>query len=258
MEGSGAGAIWSPRAARPAALAAVVSAARGALLAGGVLAGGALAARRLLGQLAEPLPAPALWGLGALLAVWLWLTLGGSAWGRGQTPTWSRLWPMLPALAAGLAVSLPGSSAWGLAGLWGGVLAVGWASGWRAAPGHRLPPEGAAGQAAHDAEPGSRAHVVQSLVRRESAEGCQVEGWVRVSLAPGQRGAAAHVAFCPPLPGLLECEAEPWEGPAAEVRVDRLLPYGARLMVRLESPAGAEGATVQVGFVATAIPVAPE
>ena len=81
--------------------------------------------------------------------------------------------------------------------------------------------------------------VVQHLVRRQTSTSERIDGWLRYEFSPGQRTAALHVAFCPPLPALPKVEAriDPQYGAAATCKVAELYAHGARFEVRLASPA---------------------
>jgi hypothetical protein len=153
-----------------------------------------------------------------------------------------------------VALSLPGTNAWGLGGFWLLIAAFEiWA--WRPRadvvvrasrlhlgvmalasrlhikqprrPHHILPAKG----------------VTQQLTRSTTAEGGDVlSGWLRLDLAPSQRTGNLHVAFCPPFAGTPELTAVQLDGPEARIKIAQLLPYGARLDVKLialnKEPAG--------------------
>lgn len=89
------------------------------------------------------------------------------------------------------------------------------------------------------------------LSRRTTDDAEQIEGWVRVEFAEGQREAVVHVAFCPPLPGIPEVETEDLEGADLEIRVAAAFAFGARLSVR-RSGSLAESSIARVGFFAQA------
>ncbi len=85
--------------------------------------------------------------------------------------------------------------------------------------------------------------VTQQLTRSVSPDGCDVlAGWLRLEFAPRQRISNLHVAFCPPFIGTPELTALQLEGPEARIKIAQLLPYGARLELKLivpsEEPAG--------------------
>ena len=67
---------------------------------------------------------------------------------------------------------------------------------------------------------------------REAVYAC-----VAVDFAAEQRHASAHVGFCPPLAFLPEIEAEPSDGPPCKVKVVSAFAHGARIDLRLGSPA---------------------
>ena len=83
---------------------------------------------------------------------------------------------------------------------------------------------------------------LQRLVRKELEGKQTIEGMLLARFEPGQRTAAAHIAFCPPLAAVPSPHIEIGDGPAATVNVTRLLTYGARLEVRLTEPAEEETA----------------
>jgi hypothetical protein len=84
--------------------------------------------------------------------------------------------------------------------------------------------------------PGSE--VVQQLIRSQAADGSELlTGFLRLSFAPMQRTASAHVAFCPPFGRAPRLEVRQCEGPPARVKTAQLLPYGARLDLKLVAPA---------------------
>jgi hypothetical protein len=56
-------------------------------------------------------------------------------------------------------------------------------------------------------------------------------------LAPGQRSANLHLAFCPPFARSPRISVQQREGPAARVKEGQLLPYGARLDLKLAQAA---------------------
>jgi hypothetical protein len=93
--------------------------------------------------------------------------------------------------------------------------------------------------------------VIQQLVRRQdSATGEQrIDGWLRCDFSTGQRTAALHVAFCPPLSALpiVEVQLDPKCGAVATCKVAELYAHGARFDVRLASPAK-QSTTARVVF----------
>ena len=58
-------------------------------------------------------------------------------------------------------------------------------------------------------------------------------GQIRSQFLPGQRTAAIHLEFCPPFQRSPVLHVEQVEGPDATVKTTQILPYGARLEVRL-------------------------
>ncbi len=100
------------------------------------------------------------------------------------------------------------------------------------------PPPALAAPATMEAEScGLPAGVLQQLVRNRVPDGTEsLSGWVRASLAAGQRTASVHVAFCPPFPRAPSFDVAQQEGEPARIKVVQLLPYGARLDLKLLRP----------------------
>jgi hypothetical protein len=72
---------------------------------------------------------------------------------------------------------------------------------------------------------------------------------VSALFAAGQRTGTIHVAFCPSLRVTPELAVEQMEGPEARIKTAQLLPYGARVDLKLASPAQ-ESTTVLLQFTA--------
>jgi hypothetical protein len=80
--------------------------------------------------------------------------------------------------------------------------------------------------------------VLQQLTLSRDAEGRQqLSGWLRLPLEAGQRSGNLHVAFCPPFAEPPEVHFEQSGGPAGSIKAGQVLPYGARLEVKLAAPA---------------------
>jgi hypothetical protein len=95
------------------------------------------------------------------------------------------------------------------------------------------------------------ATISQSLTRwRAGPQRETVRAQLSAPLEPGARVATLHVAFCPPFRESPETHAEQVDGPEAELRLVQVLPYGARIDLRLRRPAG-EPAEVTVRLDAT-------
>ncbi len=193
---------------------------------------GVLAWRRLAGGLQSPLDWPALLVVGGATA----LAAAGTRWawrGRETGPRdVSSDWVAGVALSAslvalGLAVSLPETPPAGLVAFWGILIAEeAWAWGRHASGRLKAPP----GEAC-------RGEIVQRLVRTRLPDGSEsLDGWVRASLAAGQRTASVHVAFCPAFAGPPEVTVEQSEGPQARITPVQTLPYGARFDLKLAEP----------------------
>jgi hypothetical protein len=94
--------------------------------------------------------------------------------------------------------------------------------------------------------------VVQQLTRSRAANGAEeISGWLRTCFAAGQRTASVHVAFCPPLGAAPELSVEQIDGPEARIKTAQVLPYGARLDLKLAA-ALEEPASVLLQFSAHA------
>jgi len=80
--------------------------------------------------------------------------------------------------------------------------------------------------------------VLQQLTLSRDAEGRrQLSGWLRLPMEAGQRSGNLHVAFCPPFAEPPEVAFEQSGGPAGAIKAGQVLPYGARLEVKLTAPA---------------------
>ncbi len=78
-------------------------------------------------------------------------------------------------------------------------------------------------------------HVSQQLIRLRDTSGQDaVRALLRGTFAPGQRALSLHVAFCPPLESTPHVQTRQLDGAATRIKVAQVLPYGARLDLRLE------------------------
>lgn len=178
-------------------------------------------------------------------------------------------------LAAGAALSLPGTSPAALALFWA-ILAVEevWAwqpvawrrlrTGRRASPSagrevridppqHPVPHPICLPPSPDEPPDGD---VTQQLTRSHAPDGSEtLAGWLRVPLAAGQRVTNCHVAFCPPFPQTPRLAVEQLDGPEARIKTVQLLPYGARLDLKLAGPSEVPE-TVLLQFSAQATPPA--
>lgn len=103
--------------------------------------------------------------------------------------------------------------------------------------------------------PTDDASLSQSWRRFVDAAGCDVyEGYVRAVFEAGSRQAAIHLAFCPPFERTPTLETEPLDELELKLTHAVVLPYAARIDVRLAEPAEA-GLRVMVGIRAVALPV---
>jgi hypothetical protein len=79
--------------------------------------------------------------------------------------------------------------------------------------------------------------VVQRQIRSRAADGTEtLRGWLRAAVAPGQRSASVHVAFCPPFPRTPRVLVEQREGPPTRIKTVQVLPHGARFDLKLAQP----------------------
>lgn len=178
-------------------------------------------------------------------------------------------------LAVGAALSLPGTSPGGLILLWGLVAAEecgAWGSaGWRRLRVHRegiaLPkpevrldpprsstvPPGDAIPVLHE-PPGEE--TTQQLTRRRTADGGELlTGWVRVSMAAGQRSTNVHLAFCPSFARAPRVAVKQLAGPEARIKTVQVLPYAARFDLKLAA-LSESASTLLLQFSAEAAPSA--
>ncbi len=84
-----------------------------------------------------------------------------------------------------------------------------------------------------DAE--SLAHgVTQRIDRGIDADGREYcHGWIRKCFAERQRTELVHIAFCPPFSTTPQMHIEQADGPELQLKTSQVLPYGARLEIRL-------------------------
>jgi hypothetical protein len=76
--------------------------------------------------------------------------------------------------------------------------------------------------------------VLQEFVRTRQPDGAEVlTGRIRVSLAPGQRNVPVHLAFCPPFASIPRITVAQRQGPPGRIKEVQVLPFGARLDVKL-------------------------
>lgn len=224
--------------------------------------------RRLAGALENPLQPAAMLIAGVLLAT---IACGVRAgWRLGSHPTslsradWTV--PIVTSLAVtaiGVALSIGGTHFIGLLAFWtllGAEEAWAWhgiltgrasPSFWSAFRSRRegraetpAPKRARPSAAARVAAPSAGVdelppeHVTQQLVRSREAGGSDVlAGYVRIAFAAGQRTGSIHVAFCPPFAETPELAVEQIDGPEARIKTAQLLPYGARLDLKLAAQA---------------------
>jgi hypothetical protein len=235
----------------------IVSAAATALLVG---AAAFVTWRRVTGAIAAPLPAAEMLLAGALVAALGWTAHPSRTPCRASA---RRMFVSPAVVALGIALSRVDGNWAALIGFW--AIIVGeelWA--WR-----DVLPNGIVSArkrptsvplSVHRASPITlpesqeplepAADVLQQLTLRTNTAGDrELSGWLRMSLAVGQRSGALHVAFCPPFDRAPEVHAEAVAGPDCRIKTAEALPYGVRLEVKLNAPA-AEEASVLLWFFA--------
>ncbi|HEX4072985.1 MAG TPA: hypothetical protein VHX68_17525 [Planctomycetaceae bacterium] len=90
--------------------------------------------------------------------------------------------------------------------------------------------------------------ILQSMTRRLLDDGTEaVEGSVRIYFGPGERTAAAHVAFTPPLSDRPRVECQALSDFGGRVRIGVAQSYGLRIEARRAEPAR-DAVCVDVGF----------
>jgi hypothetical protein len=254
---------------RPAAL--VVA---GTLL----MAATALVGRRWTGSLVQPPELLAFIMVAGALAAstaaarWLWLADSTPGSTSRATAGFNLLLTIGLASLAG-AISLPGSAIAGLWILWLVVIGAEVGGWWLTDPQGRLTrktesqPKRAAPQPADcGGGPPPRCtdldglalvrdeSVRLQLVRRRDAAGLdELRGWAMVELAAGQRTAMLHVAFCPTFTATPAIQARQASGPTARVKAAQILPWGARIEVKL-SEAVQSPCAARIEFQATCPP----
>ena len=92
----------------------------------------------------------------------------------------------------------------------------------------------------------------QWMQRRLSDDGRQeiIEGEISISFAAGQKQAAVHLPFSPPLAGIPQVECEPLDGTDIRWKVTIAQPYGVRIDVHRKTDLGQE-TTIRLAYFAT-------
>jgi hypothetical protein len=207
-------------------------------------------ARRLAGALANPLEPAVMFATGVLVA--MASTAIRIGWLRSTTvcptPRLDRtimIVTSLAVLALGIGLCLPNTPLVGMSLLCTLLLAEEvWAWAWyRPKRGQncfspaQMPTPVPAGTI-NSSDPFSAAEVTQRLTRSQTADGAEeLSGWVRMAFAAGQRTGNVHVAFCPPFEATPELDVEQIDGPEARIKTAQLMPYGARLDLKLAATA---------------------
>ncbi len=215
-----------------------------------------LLVRRLSGALVEPLSPSALLVLGALAALAAWSARtawrGASSWVAGSEPKatapmtasasdlFVRFAPSVALLSMAAALSLPGTQTSALALFWALLVSSELETHFRLRRrwARRFSPGRQAGAKELSVPPFQHdehdEHIVQQLTRVRDAElGEMVYGTLRADFEPNQRSVSLHVAFCPPFAMTPQMDIEQTDGPESRLKLGQVLPYGARIDVRL-------------------------
>ena len=199
-----------------------------------------LLVRRLSGALAMPLSPPALLAVGALAALAAWSARIVWEGASSETmPTCVSGWfvrfaPSAALLSMVAALSLPGTQAGALGLFWAMLLSSELKTHFqlqRFSPGRQTGAKRLAVPLQHS---NHDENIVQQLTRLRDAElGEMVYGTLRADFEPNQRSASLHVAFCPPFAMMPQMDIEQTDGPESRLKLGQVLPYGARVDVRL-------------------------
>jgi hypothetical protein len=229
-----------------------------------------LLARRIAGELRQPVQGEGLIALGLVAAGLASLLRLARVSSPVSPPDWrdraERLAaPGLCVLFFGTAVSLPGSPAWALSIFWCTLIAaeslwwyftaglsrpvIRWPQRRRVVAVRSAPSPLPAGfrelgidaadmielsDEEEELEPSLPAKVTQQFTRLLSEPaGETLVGLVRAGFAGGERSQNVHLAFCPPFEGTPVLHAEQIEGPSVSIKAAQVESYGARLELKL-------------------------
>lgn len=211
-----------------------------------------LVARRLSGALDQPLPAGLLLLTIAVASLTAWVSI--RVFDANPHARWAIFGISAGALALlGAALSLPGTSGQLLGTLWTSIVVVIGLLATDVVPRKRRTnvraADASAGQTGEVEEPSSIEWQRLSRLRTDAGED-RLEGWVRLECAPGQRSDVVHLAFCPPFGQTPVLGVQCGSGPSARFKVTQLLPYAARIEVKLDA-LPQEPVSVMVLFTAT-------
>ena len=161
------------------------------------------------------------------------------------------LLPTVGAIALLVALSIPGSSILGLLCAWSIVIGADVGQ-WLDFLGPQLRRDSAASPPRHPAveplvdsselefdeeEPEVPAGLVQQITRVVEGPSESIHALVRASVAPQDRLAIMHLAFCPPLHARPELTAHALDAADADVKITQAETFGVRLEVRLAATA---------------------
>jgi hypothetical protein len=214
--------------------------------------------RWMLGHFDQPLPAGQIIGwsvLVTLLSIFLRRSVQAAGYSSQQSTTVIFGSLTLAIFLFLLALSLPGTSVFGLVASWCvfvGVEASWWTS-FLGQPVTIVTPQSVASDATRQTEiempedsssedslsdefPDETwpAGVTQQMTRLRKEGGEMLVGGVRVDFVAGERQRAVHLGFCPPLEGPPQFHIDQSEGPEVHVDVTQCEPFGARLEVKLQ------------------------
>jgi len=208
----------------------------GLLLVGVVSAGVGVAARMLVRPRGSGTGGQAARGTRASASFDVVVSLGLMAWGIALSPSGTPPGGLL--IFWGI---VAGEELWA----WRRALGLAWLSGgFRAVRGPEATVAGPSTAPPHalrsDLLAPPAGDVTQEFVRSRHPDGSErLAGWLRVPLGSGQRTATVHLAFCPPFVRTPKITVAQQEGPPARIKEVQLLPYGARLDLKLAQAADA-------------------
>jgi hypothetical protein len=191
--------------------------------------------RRVVGALVDPLSGIELVGVTAVLT-----TLVVALQLAAQR---ERLTAVVLALTASVglaAMTMPGTPPWTVGLSWFGLVTAQSAvfvTGWRRLRIHRRSSIRSPVMVDEGEEAISEQLVQQISRERIPAGGESIHALVRATIPPGDRLAAVHLAFCPPLDAAPRLSAHVLDDSGAEAKITLAESYGSRIEVRLPTVA---------------------
>ena len=217
--------------------------------------GGFLLLRRIQGELTAPASFALLATTGCFLAVWLTV----SFWRTRILPEFgiSVSFGVLASIVIASAISIPGSSVFGVIILWTPILTMAGFFSWTQISGLRSEAEVDANSSQesvpllHEEEIETLdPSIRQSVTRSVDEDGAEVIcGKVRCEFEPNERVQNVHIGFCPVLDAEPEVFAEIADGSEADVSIGQILCTGVRFDVKMHHPV-TDGTSVLIEFYA--------